>query len=79
MGLGIYGREITKRVKINRFGKLSYRKVVEFIRTNDIEPFNKGKRIKFKKFENLSEFLKFYNIQCNDFSFLEDNKICEFD
>lgn len=77
--MNIYAREVIKRVKINGFGKLGFRKVVEFVRTNDIEPFNKGKRIKFLKFENLSELLNFYDIQCNDFSFIEDNKVCEFD
>ena len=42
-----YHRQITKREEINRWGKLGYIIYDEYVKTNDIAPFNKGKRIKF--------------------------------
>lgn len=42
-----YERQITKREPINRFGKLGYIAYTQYVKTNDIEKFNKGKKIKF--------------------------------
>lgn len=44
-----YSREITKREPINRFGKLGFVLYKEMVKTNNIEQFNKGKRIKFEE------------------------------
>lgn len=49
--LKLYQRFITKRVAINRFGKLGYRNFTEYVLTDDITPFNKHKRIKFELVE----------------------------
>lgn len=43
----IYKREITKREEINRFGKLGFVRYVEYVRTDNIEPFNYRKRNRF--------------------------------
>ena len=42
-----YHRSITERKPINKYGKLGYVTVDEYVKTNDIEKHNKGKRIKF--------------------------------
>lgn len=44
-----YYRETTKRVPINRFGKLGIRPYLEVVYTDHIEDFNYRKRIKFKE------------------------------
>lgn len=44
-----YSREITKRESINRFGKLGFIPYIEYIKTNDIEKYNKNKKIKFSE------------------------------
>lgn len=52
-----YSREITKREPINRFGKLGFVLYKEMIKTNDIDKFNKGKRIKFEEDEEARKYL----------------------
>lgn len=42
-----YTRTITKRETINKYGKLGYVSYDEYVKTNDITPFNKGKKIRF--------------------------------
>ena len=42
-----FKREITKREAINSFGRIGYPAYYEIVKTNDITPFNKGKRIFF--------------------------------
>lgn len=42
-----FKREITKREAINSFGRIGYPVYYEIVKTNDITPFNKGKRIYF--------------------------------
>ena len=44
----LYSRELTKRMPVNRFGRLGYVLVREYVATEDIAPYNKGKRIKFR-------------------------------
>lgn len=42
-----YERTLTQRKAVNRFGRLGFVLVRETVKTNDITPFNKGKRIRF--------------------------------
>lgn len=45
-----YAREVTRREKVNSFGRLGYVLYVEFFKTNNdkiVEKFNKGKKIRF--------------------------------
>lgn len=42
-----FKREVTKRETINHYGKIGYPIYYEIVKTNDITPFNKGKRIYF--------------------------------
>jgi|GEM_PF-6049539 hypothetical protein len=42
-----YKRSVTKRGSINSSGKLGYFTSNEFVKTNNIDSFNKGKRIPF--------------------------------
>ena len=42
-----YQRKILIRKAINKYGKMGYVEAYEFIKTNDIEPFNKGLRVRF--------------------------------
>ena len=45
-----FSREITRREKVNSFGRLGYVLYVEFFKTNNektVEKFNKGKKIRF--------------------------------
>lgn len=48
-----YSRKILKRAKINRYGKLGYVEVKECVKTDNIDRFNKGKRIKFTECEDM--------------------------
>lgn len=52
-----YQRTVTKREPINRFGKLGYVPYVEHVKTNDITPYNKGKRILFEETKDKSFLL----------------------
>ena len=52
-----YEREITKREAINHFGKLGYVPYIEYVKTNDIAPFNKGKRIHFYETDEARKYL----------------------
>lgn len=49
----LYYRTITKREIINRFGKLGFVPYLQMVKTDDITPFNKGKRIKYKEINTL--------------------------
>ena len=45
-----YSRKVTRREKVNSFGRLGYVSYVEFFKTNNdkiVEKFNKGKKIRF--------------------------------
>ena len=52
-----YSREVTKREAINRFGKLGFVLYKEMVKTNDIDKFNKNKRIKFTEDEEARKYL----------------------
>ena len=52
-----YSRKITKREPINRFGKLGFVLYKEMVKTNDIDKFNKNKRIKFAEDEEARKYL----------------------
>ena len=56
-----YYRYVTKRVAINKYGKLGFRKFMEVVLTDDITPFNYRKQIKFYELrgEHLSQHKKF--------------------
>lgn len=51
----LYSREITRRVAVNRFGKMGYQSYIEFVAVsdchseNEIADYNKRKRIKFTR------------------------------
>ena len=50
-----YSREVTRREKVNSFGRLGYVLYVEFFKTNNektVEKFNKGKKIRFAETED---------------------------
>ena len=50
-----YAREVTRREKVNGFGRLGYVLYVEFFKTNNektVEKFNKGKKIRFAETED---------------------------
>ena len=55
-----YSREVTKRVPINKFGKLGFKNYQEMVMTDDISKFNHRKRIKFTKAseDDVKEFIK---------------------
>lgn len=52
-----YERKITKRESINRFGKMGYVAYVEYVKTNDISSYNKGKRVYFEESVNARKYL----------------------
>lgn len=52
-----YERTLTKRKACGRFGKLLYINVTEYVKTNEIEKFEKGKRIKFLETSEAKKFL----------------------
>ena len=52
-----YSREITERKPVNRFGRLGFVQVVEYVKTNDITPFNKGKKIRFLEDKDARKYL----------------------
>lgn len=52
-----YARYVINRVEINRFRKLGYRKQLETLKTNNIDKFNKGKKIRFTETTN-TEIIK---------------------
>lgn len=39
---------VTKRGKINKFGKIEYKTVIEYVYTNDVTPYDDCKKIRFK-------------------------------
>ena len=51
----LYERAVSKRQAINKFGKLGYVRYLEFVLTDDIEQFNKRKRIKFTESERFKQ------------------------
>ena len=52
-----YSREITKREPVNRFGKIGFVLYTQYVKTNDINRFNKGKRIKFEENADARKYL----------------------
>lgn len=59
-----YSRIVTVREKINRFGKLGYVPYLEYVKTNEVEKFNKRKRIKFEEDDNVRKELRKLNKDC---------------
>lgn len=57
-----FQREITKREVINRFGRLGYVLYTEYVKTNDINKFNKGLKIKFFESDKAKKYLLHKNI-----------------
>ena len=53
-----YSREITVRCPINRFGKMGYKRYLEYVKTKDITVFNKGKRILFEEDDSVRKELR---------------------
>lgn len=58
-----YERVVSHREAINHFGKIGYPKYYEYVKTNDISKFNKGKQIYFYESENARKFL--YHLEKN--------------
>jgi len=58
-----YERHLTKREAINRFGKIGYVPYVEYVKTLNIDKFNKGKRIKFEESARARKVL--YHLEAN--------------
>lgn len=58
-----YERTVTHREAINRFGKIGYPKYIEYIKTDNIEKFNKGKKIWFFESDRARKFL--YHLEKN--------------
>lgn len=67
-----YSREITERKAVNRFGRLGYVQVAEYVKTNSIDAFNKGKRIKFVESADARKYLLHKNA---DQVYKEDLKV----
>ena len=55
--MNYYKRTITKREVINNYGKLGYIAYDQFVKTNDIAPFNKGKRVAFEPIKKPRELI----------------------
>ena len=53
-----YSREVTAREAVNRFGKICYVLKKECVKTDDITPFNKGKKIRFREDPEMDIYLK---------------------
>lgn len=45
----LYSREVTRRMPVNKFGRLGYVLVREYVATDAIDRYNKRKHIKFKE------------------------------
>lgn len=45
----LYSREVTRRMQVNRFGRLGFVLVREYVATEDIDRYNKRKHVKFKE------------------------------
>lgn len=58
-----YSREVTERKPINSYGRLGYVLVTEYVKTNDIDRFNKGKRIIFTESKQARTYL--YHLEAN--------------
>lgn len=72
----VYIRRILKRVPINQFGKLGFEPFYEIVKTRDITPFNKRKRIKFFELEESLKGLIFADITTKiSFKTLKANEI----
>lgn len=52
-----YKREVTERKAVNHFGRLGYVLIVEYVKTNNIEQFNKGKKIKYYEDQEAKKYL----------------------
>lgn len=52
-----YERQVTKRVRINSYEKIGYKPYREMVKTNNIDVFNKGKRIKFEESKEARKYL----------------------
>lgn len=66
--MNYYYRKITKRVRVNRCGKIGFKPFLQVIKTDNIEKFNYKKKIKFSPMpltinrENI-EFDKIYEYE----------------
>ena len=58
-----YEREGLVRTEINHFGKIGYVNTIKMVKTNNIESFNKGKRIWFHESERAKKMLRFNHEQ----------------
>lgn len=47
----LYSREVTMRMPVNKFGRLGFVLVREYVATDNIDPYNKRRHIKFKECE----------------------------
>ena len=54
----IYTRELTERKAVNRFGKLGYVKIREYVKTDNIDTYNMGKRIKYEECDSAPDWVK---------------------
>lgn len=52
-----YSRSITARKPINRFGRLGYVEVTEYVKTNEIATFNVNLRHKFQETPEAKAYL----------------------
>lgn len=53
-----YARTVLVRKPVNKFGRLGYVETEEYVKTNDIAKFNKGKRIPFYESESARQALR---------------------
>ena len=59
-----YLRHITIRTTINKYGKLGYVPAIEYVKTNNIEPFNYKKQIKFVESKEAKKYLYWLKKDC---------------
>ena len=52
-----YERTTTRRGSVNRFGRIGFIQVKQYVKTNDIKPFNYAKEIKFSESDEAKKYL----------------------
>lgn len=52
-----YQRTVTKRESVNKFGRLGYVEYKQQVKTNNIDKFNKGLKIKFAECAKTTEMI----------------------
>lgn len=67
-----YLRTVTVRKAVNRFGRLGYVLINEYVKTDDIDRYNKRKHIKFIESKEAEEYLRDLDI---DRIYTEDLKV----